>query len=279
MELSRFDTTGNYRSLSRFPEIMESAHWHMHLELVYCSGTRVDYVLGTEYVTLDRGDLCLFWAAIPHRVSGNSDDAHVYVINLPMEALLSAPLPDGFKSHVIGGQPIVTQPPPRFREDAFESWNDDLSSGDTMRAHLAQREIACLVERMAWRKQDSSGDAFRLRPGAHQPKTQQMLSRVIDHVARNCSATLTVAGIAEELGYNKRYLTTRFRELSGVPLQTYIRHMKVSRGQALLTGTNLSIEEIAWEAGFGSVRQFYDVIKSETGMTPKQVRHRELLDT
>jgi len=273
MQLSEFDTTGNYRSLSRFPAVMDRAHWHMHLELVYCGGRNVHYVIGTDYVTLERGDLCLFWAAIPHRVSGNSPDSHVYVINLPMEALLSAPLPESFVTELIGGRTIVTQPSPRFREDAFGAWHEDLNSGDKLREHLTQKEIACLVERMAWhRHQVSNSASRRRRAGAQTSKTQALLSRVIGYVATNCSAGLTVAGIADELGYNKRYLTTRFRELSGVSLQTYIRHVKVSRGQALLTGTNLSIEKVAWDSGFGSVRQFYDTIKAHTGLTPRQIR-------
>lgn len=245
----------------------------MHLELVYCGGASVHYIIGTEYVTLAPGDLCLFWAAIPHRVSGNSPNAHVFVINLPMEALFSAPLPESFVSELIAGQPVVTRPSPRFQQDAFSAWHDDLNAGDALREHLAQKEIACLVERMALRRQElSPGSARRRRTGARMSKTQALLSRVIGHVVTHCSADLTVSGIADELGYNKRYLTTRFRELSGVSLQTYIRHVKVSRGQALLTGTNLSIERVAWEAGFGSVRQFYDTIKAQTGSTPKQIR-------
>lgn len=273
MQLSEFDTTGNYRSLSRFPEVMDRAHWHMHLELVYCGGSSVDYIIGTEYVTLEAGDLCLFWAAIPHRVSGNSPNSHVFVINLPMEVLLSAPLPESFVTELIGGQPIVTQPSVRFREDAFNSWHEDLNSDDKVQEHLAKSEIACLVERMALHRLELSEDTSRRRRSrAQMSKTQALLSRTINHVATHCSADMTVTGIAAELGYNKRYLTTRFRELSGVSLQTYIRHVKVARGQALLTGTDLSIEKVAWDSGFGSVRQFYDTIKSHTGLTPKQVR-------
>ena len=271
MHLSEGDKTGDCRSLHRFPERMERSHWHMHLELVYCAGSPVGYEIGTQHHVLDQDTLLLFWAAVPHKVTSNTPRSEVYVINTPAEDLMAWPLPQGFVRHLMRGQAVIVRPDTRFGEAAFVSWHEDMTSGDIGRERTARTEISCLVERLARAFNPADAPVSSARSSVL-PKSQALLSKVISHVSQHCDADLSVARVSETLGYNPGYLSTRFRELSGVSLHSYIRHIKVSKARALLTSSLLNIEDVAWEAGFGSVRQFYEAIKLETGQTPRQIR-------
>lgn len=272
MHLSERDRTGDYRSLFRFPDVMERSHWHMHLELVFCFNGRVGYELGIETLTLERGDLLLFWAALPHRVTHSCDASSVYVVNTPAEDLMSWSLPRTFVTHLVTGRALVLRPGQRFGAEAFSSWHDDLNSGDYSQERLAQKEISCLVERLAREFSANRPAAPQAARAPRISRSQELLSKVIGYISAHCDAQLTVAGLSQALDYHPGYLSTRFRELSGVSLHAYIRHIKVSKARALLASSARNMEDIAWEAGFGSVRQFYEAIKSETGMTPHQIR-------
>ncbi|MCT4607996.1 MAG: helix-turn-helix domain-containing protein [Pelagimonas sp.] len=271
MFLSPKDSAGQFRILRRMPEIMPKSHWHMHLEAVYCSAGSAEYEIGTEYQRLRARQLLMFWAAIPHRVSSSEPGSEVFVINAPVEALMAWAPSREFVAHLISGKPVVAKAQSRFDAATFGCWHDDLNSDHHAHRDIAKREIACLVQRVGieFLQQDRRSYGRRTEKNS---KAQELLRRVIEYINEQDNQGVTVSDVAEALGYNRRYLTTRFRELSGVSLHTYIRHIRVSRARALLATSNLSIEEVAWKAGFRSTRQFYEAIRSEFDQTPRQLR-------
>lgn len=275
MERSEHDYVGKFRSLRRFPAVMERAHWHMHAELVYCASGQVEYALGSSDFPLMAGELAVFWAAVPHRVTASAPDTIVHVINTPAEALWEQSLPDAFVSELLMGRAVVVKAT-AFREDAFCAWHADLNSLDPEWQQIARNEVACLVARVAAAYASGSGSGSESRTGkprmAKLNRSHDLLAKLVREIAESVDSGLTVAALASSLGYNQRYLTTRFKELTGVTLQAYIRHIRVARARALLVSSDDPIETIAWDAGFGSVRQLYDGLKAETGLTPSEIR-------
>jgi AraC family transcriptional regulator of adaptative response / DNA-3-methyladenine glycosylase II len=83
-----------------------------------------------------------------------------------------------------------------------------------------------------------------------------------------------VGGLSERLGYSTRQmhrlLTT---ELGTGPLRLAMAH-RVQNARALLENTDLPVTDVAWAAGFGSVRQFNDRVREVFASTPSQIRLR-----
>jgi transcriptional regulator GlxA family with amidase domain len=77
----------------------------------------------------------------------------------------------------------------------------------------------------------------------------------------NLREPLTVAAMARHAGYSPRSFARRFRAETGTtPLQWLIGR-RVARAQRLLEGTDLPVEDVAAEAGFGTpaaLRQHFD---------------------
>lgn len=83
-----------------------------------------------------------------------------------------------------------------------------------------------------------------------------------------------VPGLARRLGYSPRHLTRVLTsELGAGPLALSRAH-RAHTARMLLVGTDLPVADVAFSAGFGSVRQFNDTIAEVFGMTPLQVRAR-----
>ncbi|WEO78565.1 AlkA N-terminal domain-containing protein [Cryobacterium sp. SO2] len=81
-----------------------------------------------------------------------------------------------------------------------------------------------------------------------------------------------VPGLARRLGYTPRHLTrVLVAEVGAGPLALARAH-RAQTARVLLTGTDLSITDIAFAAGFGSVRQFNDTIGSVYERTPSALR-------
>lgn len=100
---------------------------------------------------------------------------------------------------------------------------------------------------------------------------------LIDHAVqliqqRYTDASLSQTEIAEILGINAATLSTRFKEIVGVNMSAYIRNLRIERAKVLLMDKSLSIDAVAEQTGFGSLKTMYRIFKTETGATPGQHR-------
>lgn len=81
-----------------------------------------------------------------------------------------------------------------------------------------------------------------------------------------------VAGLAQQLGYTTRHLNRMVSaELGAGPLALARAH-RAQVARELLVATPLPISEVAFAAGFGSIRQFNDTISAVYARTPTQLR-------
>ncbi|HQA79023.1 MAG TPA: Ada metal-binding domain-containing protein [Propionicimonas sp.] len=81
-----------------------------------------------------------------------------------------------------------------------------------------------------------------------------------------------VGGLARRLGYTSRHLNrVLLAELGAGPLALARAH-RAQTARQLLVGTDLSMADIAFASGFGSIRQFNDTIVEVYDRTPSQVR-------
>ncbi|TFD23780.1 AlkA N-terminal domain-containing protein [Cryobacterium sp. TMS1-13-1] len=81
-----------------------------------------------------------------------------------------------------------------------------------------------------------------------------------------------VPGLAASLGYTARHLTrVLVAELGAGPLALARAH-RAQTARLLLLNTELSITDVAFAAGFGSVRQFNDTVAAVYERTPSELR-------
>ncbi|MFC8619892.1 DNA-3-methyladenine glycosylase 2 family protein [Micromonospora purpureochromogenes] len=81
-----------------------------------------------------------------------------------------------------------------------------------------------------------------------------------------------VPGLATRLGYTERHLHRMLRaELGAGPL-ALARAQRAQTARTLIETTGLGMAEIAFAAGFGSVRQFNDTVREVFGTAPSELR-------
>jgi AraC family transcriptional regulator of adaptative response / DNA-3-methyladenine glycosylase II len=81
-----------------------------------------------------------------------------------------------------------------------------------------------------------------------------------------------VEGLAARLGFSTRHLTRLLtRELGAGPL-ALARAQRAQHARTLVESTDWPLQEVAFAAGFASVRQFNDTIREVYAATPSQLR-------
>ena len=83
-----------------------------------------------------------------------------------------------------------------------------------------------------------------------------------------------ISGLARRLGYSARQLHRLvFAELGTGPLRLAVAR-RVQSARTLLETTDLPVSDVAWAAGFGSIRQFNDRIREVYALSPTELRTR-----
>lgn len=81
-----------------------------------------------------------------------------------------------------------------------------------------------------------------------------------------------VAGLASQLGYSERHLTRLMTSELGAGPLAIARAQRAQTARTLLETTDLGVTEVAFAAGFGSIRQFNDTIREVFAASPSELR-------
>ena len=82
----------------------------------------------------------------------------------------------------------------------------------------------------------------------------------------------TVNMFAEKLHVSPNYLSDLLKNSTGKNAQTHIQEFVIDRAKELLSTTNLSVKEIAYDLGFEYPQSFSTMFKKRTQQTPLQYR-------
>ena len=83
------------------------------------------------------------------------------------------------------------------------------------------------------------------------------------------SKDISLASTASALGVHPVYLSRMFKAECGIPYTKYINSIRASWAARLMNDhPDKTISEIAYDAGFGSIRNFSRVFKATYGITP-----------
>ena len=83
---------------------------------------------------------------------------------------------------------------------------------------------------------------------------------------------LTLDRLAGNLGVSSRHLRRAFRQTFGVSPVRYAQTQRLLLARQLLSGSDLSVLDVAMTAGFGSVRRLNELFRSRYGSTPSSIR-------
>lgn len=85
-----------------------------------------------------------------------------------------------------------------------------------------------------------------------------------------------VNGLSVRLGYTTRQLERMLRAEVGAGPLALARAQRVQTARVLIETTNLPFGDVAFGAGFTSIRQFNDTVRAACGCTPTALRHNAL---
>jgi AraC-like DNA-binding protein len=82
----------------------------------------------------------------------------------------------------------------------------------------------------------------------------------------------SVQYLSEQLHYSPRYLSDMLRSLTGQSAQQHIQNMVIEKAKEMLSISNLSVAEIAYQLGFERPQSFNKLFRNKTNISPLEFR-------
>lgn len=89
-----------------------------------------------------------------------------------------------------------------------------------------------------------------------------------EHISKDISVEL----ISKEIGMSYSSFRRFFKQYTGFTPAQYIVELRINKCKELLTNTNLTCQEIAFDTGFSSPSHFNFIFQKKVNMTPNQYR-------
>ncbi len=252
-------------------------HRHDFLEFVYVSaGSARQLINGVPY-DVSRGDLLFINYGSTHTVCSPSPDFEYYNISFN---------PDLIAERIIN------------RDNAFDLLSltalDELRGGDGSGGKitfygkeqtLIETVLADMLSEFEVNRKEKLAvlESYmtifiakvtrRIAPcQASDGETGDIWNELTEYISANLDKRLTLNGIAKQCFYNPSYFSRAFKERFNVTLVSYISAKRVEAAERLLDVTDLTVERIAEECGFGDKSSLYRAFSRLRGITPTEYR-------
>lgn len=105
-----------------------------------------------------------------------------------------------------------------------------------------------------------------------QKNKDHVIIDIRDYVNENYMHDITLTKICTERYLNPSFTSRKFKEIIGVPFETYLQNVRVLNACTLLTESNVPIDRIIEQVGYVDGASFRKHFKRTLGVTPLQFR-------
>lgn len=262
----------------RQPFYMDDYHWHQQIEVNVLFRGYVEYVFNNSSLRINVGEMALFWAVTPHKLSQVSDDAVMGLINIPLNVFLSWALSKDFIQQIMHGGVVTCQNKGIVGFSESKRWLHCYHENDETRNNIVQEEVFLMLRRLCTYEYKVEMFSF-LRDVTLRNANQTGYKNVqlmLDYIANNHNKDIKVEDIAYHVKLHPKYAMGLFKNMLSVSIKQYLIIMRINHAKVLLSNTRNPIKNIATNSGFKHPSSFFAAFKAHTGITPQEFRENSL---
>jgi transcriptional regulator GlxA family with amidase domain len=102
--------------------------------------------------------------------------------------------------------------------------------------------------------------------------TQHRLSQLLQWVGMRLSEPHSLDALAQRAAMSRRTFTRHFKQITGCTVGEWLQSQRLAQAQRLLESTDLSVEAVAQQVGWGTATSLRQQFIAELGTTPSAWR-------
>ncbi|MBO4432081.1 MAG: AraC family transcriptional regulator [Clostridia bacterium] len=245
-------------------------HYHESIELLYCVEGELEVTLYSKSVILREGDFIYLAPNTPHATLSHSQtNEHICLkflsstIHVPSSRRMP---PEDYYISLIDDHEYFQKndsDSEYIRKLFFDAYKDFSHENYFKRLHLSASIM--LLMSYVFSRAASFINEETLNSVPH------VFLEVLDFIEKNY-ATITLEDAANFCSLSYSYFSRTFKSLFGISFSNYVIKKRIEKSLALISGSSLSLNDIALECGFANLSHFIKCFSEEKGMTPKKLR-------
>lgn len=242
---------------------LSNGHYHNMYEIYFLLEGQCRYFIENRIFDVAEGDLVLIPKRFIHKTLYDDIATERYVINFSKQYIpqsLSMPVHELFKHNIY--RPSAENR--RLITEIFSKIESEYKRADEY-SRLAI--FGCLTELFTLilrNPAESISDASK--------KGNIPIENVTQYITQHYQEPLTLEQMAGMALLSTSYFSRLFKNITGFGFKEYLTIIRIKEAQRLLTHTDISICQIAYDCGFNDSNYFSSVFKQENGMSPLRYR-------
>lgn len=96
--------------------------------------------------------------------------------------------------------------------------------------------------------------------------------QMIQYMEANYRDRAVLTHFCEEHYFSPQYISSRFKKENGITVLAYLQKIRIQRSCELLSGSDITVREVAYEVGYEDVQFFSQIFRKSLHMTPGDYR-------
>ena len=249
-------------------------HWHDEIEISFVLSGELSLMLDGEDLAVKAGDVLFINSGDSHYF--RPSDAEVITIIFSPDILSGTAGSDSIISGVRERLGRLSKTTEHWNAEAKEeliSYIKELSalSKESFSYELMVRSIVFRIVAMIT-DETYNPISEKKTSVSEQSKVRDRIAAVFSYIEAHYKDSISLPDAAEASGYVPTYFSRVFKSCTGMTFYDYLTIFRIRKAEIALVSTSSSIQSIATEAGFSSVKTFDRVFKEQTGISPLKFR-------
>lgn len=255
-------------------------HWHEEIEMVYVLEGEIDVGVNNRLYKLNPKDILLIGGRDIHSFSSQNIQSKLVIIQFKLSLFDSLSSMFGDRRFV---RPLL-QHSRRLDKDPESTAHQRIENQilDMIQEYSGKLEGYRLA--LKARLYDLAVILLRQVPMENYPPREksrllnrlERLKKVFAYVEENYNRSISLEEVAEEASFSVYYFTRFFKEATGMTFGQYLSFYRINIAEEYLLSYNDPITEVAFKAGFNSIKTFNRVFKKLKGCSPTEFREQNM---
>ncbi len=248
------------------------AHWHVFTEFVLATKDHCIYSINGKHYEINQGDLLFFWPTEVHEVI--STPPHASLILQFDSSLISGSRDLNSYRYSLQNRHFIKAKEHKSLAlhlgECMEKCNEIYFSNDPFIETKIKIQIYNMLTTLgleAINTLATNQDSTNATSASY-----IKINNACNYISEHCERDLPQEEVADFIGFSRFHFARLFKEYTSITFVQFLTKQRLQRAIELLGNRNLSITNIAYQAGFQSISNFNRVFKEVKGCSPKDYR-------
>ena len=238
-------------------------HWHDYFEIEILVSGKCLHVLNNRNLQIGKGDAYIMTRVNFHNIFAQSEHFTMYHIAFELSAIS-----DDIAALLTADSAAVTVHFSEFEQNMLFADLNFLLEQFKHRKPTSKYILRTGIEQLiVWMLQKSD------RAAPKQSSTEiDVIQQSINYIRLHFRNALHMYEIAQMYHLSSNYFGELFKSTVGMSFNAYLSQIRLEYAYNLLITTKMSVNQICYESGFGTVSYFCKEFQNKYGVTPSKFR-------